>query len=134
MIDTWLKNPEKMGADAVAKLPELIEKYPYCATYRLLYVVALANVHSTRLEQELRLHSVALPERTKLFQMVNKGEYEWVSLMQQLDEARKNKPEVNDFELIDKFLSTVRDNQGNEISYNVEDIVSNPAIVDEDFV
>lgn len=134
MIDTWLKNPEKMGADAVAKLPELIEKYPYCATYRLLYVVALANVHSTRLEQELRLHSVALPERTKLFQMVNKGEYEWVSLMQQLDEARRNKPEVNDFELIDKFLSTVRDNQGNEISYNVEDIVSNPTIVNEDFV
>lgn len=133
MIETWLKHPEEMGADAVAKLPELIEQYPYCATYRLLYLVALANVHSTRLEQELKQHAVALPERVKLFQMVNKGEYEWVSLMQQLDEARLNKPETNDFELIDKFLSTVRDNQGNEIAYNVEDIVSKSTIVDEDF-
>lgn len=122
-----------MGAEAVAKLPELIEQYPYCATYRLLYLVALANVHSTRLEQELKQHAVALPERLKLFQLVNKGEYEWVSLMQQLEDARKNKPESNDFELIDKFLSTMRDSQGNEITYNVEDIVSSNPIVDSEF-
>lgn len=122
-----------MGAEAVAKLPELIEQYPYCATYRLLYLVALANVHSTRLEQELKQHAVALPERLKLFQLVNKGEYEWVSLMQQLEDARKNKPESNDFELIDKFLSTMRDSQGNEITYNVEDIVSSNPIVDREF-
>lgn len=122
-----------MGAEAVAKLPDLIEKYPYCATYRLLYLVALANVHSTRLEQEVKQHAVALPERLKLFQMVNKGEYEWVSLMQQLDEARSNTPESNDFELIDKFLSTIRDSQGNEFSYNVEDIVSKPIIIDEEY-
>ena len=122
-----------MGAEAVAKLPELIEQYPYCATYRLLYLVALANVHSTRLEQELKQHAVALPERLKLFQLVNKGEYEWVSLMQQLEDARKNKPESNDFELIDKFLSTMRDSQGNEITYNVEDIVSSNPIIDSEF-
>lgn len=133
MLGTWLRNPEEMGAEAVAKLPELIEKYPYCATYRLLYLVALANVHSTRLEQEVKQHAVALPERLKLFQMVNKGEYEWVSLMQQLDEARSNTPEANDFELIDKFLSTIRDSQGNELSYNVEDIVSKPIIIDEEY-
>ncbi len=133
MIEKWLKNPEEMGAEAVAKLPELIEQYPYCATYRLLYLVALANVHSTRLEQELKQHAVALPERLKLFQLVNKGEYEWVSLMQQLEDARKNKPESNDFELIDKFLSTMRDSQGNEITYNVEDIVSSNPIVDSEF-
>ncbi len=136
MLETWLRHPEEMGAEAVAKLPELIEKYPYCSTYRLLYLVALANVHSTRLEQELRQHSVALPERNKLFQMVNKGEYEWVSLMQQIDEARSNKPETNDFELIDRFLSTMRDKSGNEVSYNVEDIVLQPSIINEneDFV
>lgn len=132
MIETWLKHPEEMGADAVAKLPELIEQYPYCATYRLLYLVALANVHSTRLEQEVKQHAIALPERLKLFQMVNKGEYEWVSLMQQLEESRRNTPETNDFDLIDKFLSTVRDSQGNEVSYSVEDIVSAPVVLNTD--
>ena len=126
MISEWLKHPEEMGAEAVAKLPELIAQYPYCATYRLLYVVALANVHSTKLDQEVRQQSVALPERVRLFQLVNKGEYEWVSLMQELEEARRNKPEITDFELIDKYLSTIHDQSGNETTYNVEDLVSKP--------
>ncbi len=126
MLETWLRHPEEMGAEAVAKLPELIAQYPYCATYRLLYVVALANVHSTKLEQEVRTQSVALPERIRLFQLVNKGEYEWVSLMQELEEARRTKPEITDFELIDKYLSVIHDNQGNEATYNVEDLVSKP--------
>lgn len=128
MISDWLKHPEEMGADAVAKLPELIAQYPYCATYRLLYVVALANVHSTRLEQEVKIQSVALPERFRLFQLVNKGEYEWVSLMQELDEARRNKPESNDFELIDKYLSVIQDGNGNQVNYSIEDLVSKPAV------
>lgn len=128
MIETWLKHPEEMGAEAVAKLPELIAQYPYCATYRLLYVVALANVHSTRLEQEVKTQSVALPERFKLFQLVNKGEYEWVSLMQELEEARNSKPETNDFELIDKYLSVIEDGNGNQVSYSIEDLVSKPSV------
>ena len=132
MIETWIRHPEDMGAEAVAKLPELIAQYPYCATYRLLYLVALANVHSTKLDQEIRQQSVFLPERLRLFQLVNKGEYEWVSLMQQLEEVRRSRPEVNDFELIDRFLSTIKTNEGKEVSYSIDDLAASPAMNLED--
>ncbi len=128
MIESWLRHPEDMGAEAVAQLPELIARYPYCATYRLLYLIALANVHSTKLDQEIRQQSVCLPERLRLFQLINKGEYEWVSLMQELEVARKSKPEVNDFELIDRFLSTIKTNEGKEVNYNIDDLAASSVI------
>lgn len=122
-----------MGADAVAKLPELIAQYPYCATYRLLYVIALANVHSTRLQEEVKRQAIALPERTKLFQLINNGEYEWISLMHDLEEARRNAPEVNDFEIIERFLSNAENNQGDTPTYCIDELAAAPALpVDEE--
>lgn len=126
-IGHWIKNPEEMGAEAVQKLPELIAAHPYCATYRLLYVTALANVHSTKLDTELKQHAVALPDRLRLFQLINKGEYEWVTLMQQLEERRQQKVEVNDFELIDRFLEVMQNDGATESSYSIEDLANAPA-------
>ena len=134
MIETWLKHPEDMGAEAVTKLPDIIAQYPYCATYRLLYLIALANVHSTKLDQEIRRQSVFLPERLRLFQLVNKGEYEWVALMQDLEEKRSAKPEVNDFELIDRFLSSIQTNEGKEVTYSIDDLAATTSVSIEDDV
>lgn len=122
MLEQWIKNPETMGSEAVAKLPELIELYPFCATYRLLYLVALANVHSTRLREEIRRHAPALPDRLQLFKLINKGEYEWVSLMQELEQQRSQHPEGNDFDLIDKFLDQLELGSSAEVQYNLEDM------------
>ncbi len=126
-VERWIKNPAEMGSEAVQRLPELIEAYPYCATYRLLYVVALANVHSTRLDAELKSHSVALPDRVKLFQLINHGEYDWVTLMQQLEEQRRQKQEVNDFELIDKFLATMQNAGVADNGYSLDDLTDSTA-------
>jgi len=122
MVQQWMRNPEGMGADAVAQLPGLIEQYPYCATYRLLYLVALASVHSTRLPDEIRRHAPALPDRHQLFQLINKGEYDWVSLMQELNLRRQQRPEPNDFELIDRFLGQLELGNSPEVQYSLEDM------------
>lgn len=103
-IEHWLKNPEQLGAEAVSQLTVLIDRHPYCATYRMLYLVALANVHSTRLSGQLRRHAPALPDRERLFYLISRGEYEWVALMQQLSEQRHHHADANDFELIDRYL------------------------------
>lgn len=106
MTNAWFEHPEQMGSEALEQLPQLIAQYPYCATYRLLYAVALANVHSTQLRDELPRAAVALPDRKQLFLLINKGEYDWVELMQQLEERRRQRQdETNDFALIDRFLS-----------------------------
>lgn len=105
-ISQWIEHPEQMGSDAIGRLPELIAQYPYCATLRMLYTIALGNVHSTRMNEELRRTAVWMPDRMKLFQMVNNGEYEWVALMLHLERMRQQqKPEENDFILIDRFLN-----------------------------
>ncbi len=122
MMEQWYNHPETMGADAVAKLPEMIEAYPYCATYRLLYLVALANVHSTRLKEEIKHHAPALPDRLKLFKLINKGEYGWVALMQSLEEQRKKRNEANDFELIEKFLDNIELGAGADLQYSLEQL------------
>lgn len=109
MITHWLEHPESMGAEAVAKLPELIEHFPYCPTYKVLYCIALANTHSTLLNEELQRTACALPDRTQLFLLVNNGEHEWVELMHQLEQLRleeiQSDSDEDNFALIDQYLS-----------------------------
>ena len=117
----------------VERLPELISQHPYCATYRMLYLVALANVHSAKLSDEIRRNAPALPDRTQLFKLINHGEYGWVTLMKQLEEQRRQQPEANDFELIDRFLSSIQTVEGKEVGYSIDDLASQPSLIqDED--
>lgn len=107
MIDKlkqWMQNPESMGADAVEQLPALIEAYPYCASYKLLYTIALANTHSVSFTQQLEQTSISLPDRSKLFMLVNNGEYEWINLLLQFAKNRKLRNSADDFALINQYL------------------------------
>jgi len=109
MLSHWLEHPESMGAEAVEKLPQMIEQYPYCPTYRMLYCIALANTHSTLLNEELQKTACAMPDRTQLFLLVNNGEHEWVELLHQLEvlkaEGLNAGMEEDSFALIDQYLS-----------------------------
>ena len=112
MIEHWLEHPEQMGAEAVEKLPQLIDQCPYCATYRMLLCIALANTHSTHLKEEIEKTACALPDRTQLFMRVNNGEYAWIELMKRLEQERLEHEEAapaqnadDDFALIDLYLS-----------------------------
>ena len=119
-MEQWIKDPRTLGADAVEQLPELISRYPYCATYRLLYLIALANVHSTRLKDEVRRHAPAIPDRLKLFKSINRGEYGWIALMHQLEQRRRQQPDANDFELIERFLDNIELGSAPDVQYSLE--------------
>ena len=120
MIEQWINNIDSLGTEAVAQLPDMIEQYPYCATYRLLYLTALANVHSTRLNDEIRKHAPAIPDRVQLFKYINKGEYGWVALMHYLEKRRKQQPEANDFDLIERFLDNIEFGSAPDVQYSLE--------------
>ena len=109
MIDNWLQNPESMSTEAVEQLPRLIAQHPYCAAYRMLYSIALANTHSIELGRQLQNAACALPDRTQLFLLVNNGEHAWIELMRQLEQQRRDENSTtcddDDFLLIDQFLS-----------------------------
>lgn len=125
-IRQWLEKPDTMGTEAVSRLPELIAQYPYCTAYRLLYVIALANVHSTQMPDELRRAAAWLPDRMRLFRLVNKGEYEWLNLMERLEQKEKKKGRTeNDFDLIERFLEQMRF-EGDEAVRPAADDASSP--------
>lgn len=135
MIDKWLKEPETMGADALMKLSALIEQYPYCTPYRMLYAIALANTHSTRLNEELRRTAAMLPTSEKLFQLINNGEYDWIKLMFDLQRKRNQKEDAGDsFKLIDQFLQ--RDDTGLDsllqTNYSLADLEEEPDATTEE--
>lgn len=120
MDDTWIDHLDTIGAEAADKLAQLINEYPYATTYKMLYLVALANTHSTRLNDEIKHYAPALPDRLQLFRLINKGEYDWVSLMKQIEEQRASEPdEANDFELIDQYLDNIVLGTAPEVEYSL---------------
>lgn len=124
-IRQWMRQPESMGAEALMQLSPLIEQYPYCTAYRMLYTIALANTHSTRLNEELRRTATMLPNSEKLFQLINNGEFEWINLMLDIERKRSQQADAADsFMLIDQFLQ--RDETGIESllasDYSLDDL------------
>ena len=103
-LTQWMQNPGTMGTEAVEQLPALIEAYPFCATYRLLYTIALANTHSTRFASELQTTAAFIPDRSKLFMLVNNGEYEWIRLLLEIEKSKHHTTPTDDFLLINQYL------------------------------
>jgi len=130
----WIKHPESMGSEAVATLPDLIERQPWCPTWRLLYLIALGNVHSTKLPEELKKAAVWLPNRMKMFSLVNNGEYDWIELMKQLERKSAEQTDNGDsFALVDKYLSQMHvSTEEGTASYDLSSIASSGAAYDFD--
>lgn len=105
-INRYLDAPQQMGAESLTTLQSLIERYPFCAAFRILRVMALGNVHSTQMPVAIQETAVFVPDRFQLFTLTNQGEYEWVMLFKQIQRKKMQQPSQidNDFLLIDRYL------------------------------
>ncbi|MBR4366100.1 MAG: tetratricopeptide repeat protein [Bacteroidaceae bacterium] len=106
MIDIadLLKHRFKLNEDTLGELHQLVEKYPYFHTARLLYVLNLFILHDKHFGEELRKASVCVPDRSVLFNMIegmnyNLAESDNTPIMTEGDEGRT-------VSLIDSFLNT----------------------------
>lgn len=120
-----LTNTDQLGSSHLQQLDELIEHYPFCATYRLLRSIALANVHSTSLNESVKQTAVFLSDRTSLFHHICNGEYEWETLYKIIQENRNKKTDAtDDFLLIDQYLDHMHlSESGDSISgYDLSEI------------
>lgn len=122
-LEESLDNPQLIDTAFNENIEKLIEEYPFCASLRLLNCVALANMHSTRFAQSLKMSAASLPERFKLFQLVSNGEFDWVNLMNEIEQKQKAKVEqTNDFSIIDSFLANSGDNISEAPTYDLSSI------------
>lgn len=116
-------------------LKDLILQYPYCQGLQLMFTMALANIHSTKLKNQVQRAAVAMSDRMKLCQMVSNGEFEWVELMNDIEAQKKSLTESkDDFMLIERFLDNVGETSSDTLHYDISSAaISNLTQDEEDF-
>lgn len=67
----YLKHPELLDQSTIEGLKEIIADYPCFPAVRMLYLRNLLNINSYRFESELEAHSIFIPDRKKLFRLLN---------------------------------------------------------------
>ena len=94
---SYLRDPRQLSAETLEPIRQLSEAYPYCSTFTFLYLYNLSVAEDVRYASELRRLAVLLPDRERLFRLV-----EGDRLNVELPEPEE--PATDSFDLIDHFL------------------------------
>ncbi|MBF1047053.1 MAG: hypothetical protein HXL26_03000 [Porphyromonadaceae bacterium] len=94
---SYLRDPRQLSAATLEPIRQLSEAYPYCSTFTFLYLYNLSVAEDVRYASELRRLAVLLPDRERLFRLVE-GDRLSVELPEPED------PATDSFDLIDHFL------------------------------
>ena len=108
-IAELIEHPDLLSKDTLYGLRETVAKYPYYQAARLLLLQNLFLLHDPTFGEELRRAALYIPDRRKLFQMVEGGHYE----IQPTPIMREDPPQASSSDrtatLIDDFLNTAID-------------------------
>ena len=129
MLQSLIGNIGSLDSQSADQLVELIDRHPYCQAFQMLYAVALANIHSTKLNAQVQRAAIAMPDRLTLCQVVSKGEYEWISLLNEIEERKnsaKSSAANDDFMLIERYLDNIGEPSSDSLPYDI----SSAAIAD----
>ena len=96
----WIKNPAMLSDKTLSDLKRLTEDYPYFHVARMLYLKNLAITDDLRLPTDLRKTAIYLPDRLKLFLLLE-GEGYRFPVERQTEPEKKG----GQFELVEKYLS-----------------------------
>ena len=104
-LTDYIRRPEAIDSQTISNLQELVRRYPYYHTARILLLQALYKQHSPAFDKELKKSSSLIPNRTTLFNQIERRNY-------LADEERRKhnsddeeqKADKTD-EVIDTFLS-----------------------------
>lgn len=94
----YMEHPSRLSAETLPEMKALYEAYPFCSTFVFLYLYNMYVVHDVRYASELRRLAPYLPDRRKLYLLVE--EYTHPEQLQPMDE----KKESDAFSLINDFL------------------------------
>ena len=106
----WIQHPEMLNRDTLYELRNLLARYPYFQSLRLLYLKNLYVLHDISFGGELRKAVLYIADRRQLFQLIEGDRYDVQARKKgvPLTEVLKDEPSVDrTLALIDAFLSTV---------------------------
>jgi len=99
------QHPEELNKETLYQLRELVARYPYYQTARLLMLQNLYLLHDSSFDDELRRSAIYITDRKVLFNLVEAAHFETNAEKQPVATTQTAKPEGNrTIKLIDKFL------------------------------
>ncbi len=114
----YIEDPSLLTGGTLQELEKLIEQYPYFQAVHMLYLKNLSYLQDIRLKNELTKLSVCIPDRKKLFLLLEKD------LGQLFPQQQKN-DKGDSFALIDAFLS-MNEEAGNSVEG--KDLLFTPSV------
>ena len=100
-LNSYLADSTRLSPETLPAVRQLYESYPYCGVFAFLYLYNLALAEDVRYPSELRRLAVLLPDRERLFRLVEAQKEHFAPV----EEAES---EEDTFSLIDSFLEGVR--------------------------
>lgn len=97
-----LENPVLLNEETLPQLKQTMDKYPYFHIARMLYLKNLTVLNDTRFASELKNMAVCIPDRKKLFALIEGERYG----LQTKQTENQTSGSDDAFSLIDAFLST----------------------------
>ena len=101
----WMADPSMLNKSSLQELKQMVEDYPYFHAVRMLYLKNLAILDDVRLEKELKKMSVYVPDRRRLFLLINDRQFN----EGKSNKRKKTSPSVNKaedvFDVMERVLS-----------------------------
>lgn len=105
-IKASIEDPSLLNEETLVGLKDLVEKYPFFQTARLLYLANLYKLHSKEFGPELRRASVFVPDRTALFALTEGAHYELPTTASNDNSIETESDGNRTLSLINSFLTT----------------------------
>ena len=101
-----IRKERKYDDQSINEFKELIKKYPYFQTPRMMYLQYLSKTHSSSLPKELSASAPFITERKYLFLILNNEDNLWSSFLKKesLFNDSNDNTDIDSFALIDMFL------------------------------
>ncbi|MEY8707956.1 tetratricopeptide repeat protein [Bacteroides faecichinchillae] len=120
-LEQWIQHPETLNRDTLYELRNMLARYPYFQSLRLLYLKNLYILHDINFGAELRKAVLYISDRRKLFHLIE-GERFTIQAKDKdvaLTEVLEEEPSVDrTLALIDAFLSTAPEEVTNQTSFD----------------
>lgn len=110
-LQNWIQHPETLNKDTLYEFRNLLSRYPYFQSLRLLYLKNLYLLHDITFGAELRKAILYIADRRKLFYLIEGEKYALHPRKKKLlEEIQTEETELSidrTLTLIDAFLATV---------------------------
>jgi hypothetical protein len=108
-LQQWISHPENLDRDTLYELRNLLARYPYFQSARLLYLKNLYLLHDITFGQELRKAALYVADRQVLFYIIEGNKYAIEpKKKEESSSSAKDEPNLDrTLSLIDSFLSSI---------------------------